>query len=142
MMTDNLVKCLHSLFAKDCRVEPDGLMSLISIYSSVSPPQMPANIPLCFVCFLELDLEKYKETQLMELETRVLINAPWGPNISDTRTNAPFIQISEKTARSAVSIPFGKVQFYEYGEYEVQVFINDRLIHTTHFNIIEPENAP
>jgi len=140
-MQDYMVQCLNSIFSQDCRIEPNGQLSIISIYSRIIVPDIPATIPLCFTCFFELSLEKYKQSDVKELEVRILVNAPWGANFSDIRRNLPFTQISDKTARSNFAIPFGKMDFLDYGKYEFQVFINNRLIHTNFLEIIEEEKT-
>ena len=137
-MEDYMVKCLNSLFAQNCRTEPNGQISIISIYNSIVTPTMPLTIPLCFICFLELSLENYQKSDIKDLEIRILVNQPWGTNISDMRAKPHFVQRSDEVAISHHVTDFGNVEFFEFGKYEFQVFLNKvSLLHTNFLEILE-----
>ena len=139
-MSDDYVKCLNSLFCQRCIIEANGGMTLQSIHSStLIVAQFPVKIPLCFVFFLELDVNRYEQSGLKELEIRVLINAPWGLTISDTRPEAPFKQISPEKAICNITIPFGVIDFFQAGEYAFEVFVNNKLLHTAILSLTEAQ---
>jgi hypothetical protein len=136
---NHMVKCLHSMFCKECIYEADGLISLSSIFDHVYFPILPAKMPLCFVCFLELSLEKYNMSDVKDLDVRILIKTPSGVNASETRPEIPFRQVSNEKAQAAVAVSFGEITLYEFGKYDFEVFSNDMLLYTNFFEVIQRE---
>ena len=137
-MNDYPVKCLHSLFCKDCIVEADGRMTLYSIYSEyITVTGFPITIPLCFVIFLELDLEKNNQSTDKELNIRFLVQSPWGPTVGDLRPETPFKQVSPEKAICNVTMTLGDVEFRQAGKYDFEVFLGFHVIYTTTLNLTE-----
>jgi hypothetical protein len=91
-----MIKNLNTLFCKECRIEDDGLITLASIYSGFSRKDMPASIPLCFVCFLELPLVNQNSCVSDEFNSRVVITAPWGLTIGDSRQKIPLYKFPKQ----------------------------------------------
>src|SRR6266498_3563812 len=132
-----MITCLNSLFCKECRVESDGLMSFISMFSSFSRQEMPATTPLCFVCFLELSIMEYQESGSPELKIHIVVSAPWGLTMGDSYHQPPFKPVSETIARAVLAIPYGEIEFMEFGQYLFEVYVNDKLLNTTALNITQ-----
>ena len=134
-----MIRCLNTLFCKELRVEDDGLMTIASIYSGFSRRDLPANIQLCFVSFLELSFDNIDEIIKQEFNARVIINAPWGLTIGDSKQKIPFRQISDSLARSTLAIQFGEVVFTEFGQYAFDVFVNDEHLCTATLDIVQED---
>lgn len=135
-MQDDMVRCLHSLICKECQVDADGTISIISIYPRLTFSSLPAKLPLCFVCFLELSLEKYYQS-VQDLEVQIVITSPSGRVIRDTRKDDVFEQISADKARLTTPVNFGEVEFLEFGTYTFQVFFKSELLCDDFFEIIQ-----
>jgi hypothetical protein len=135
-MKDSMVRCLHSLICKECQVEEDGTISIISIYPRLTFSSLPATLPLCFVCFLELSLEKYYQN-VQDLDVHILITSPSERIVSDTQKADVFEQISADKARLTTSVNFGEVEFLEFGTYTFQVFFKNELLCDDFFEIVQ-----
>ena len=137
-MSDNFVKCIYSLFCKHCEIEADGLITLHSIHSgNLTVAEFPIKIPLCFVFFLELDLNRYKQSDEKGINVRIIVNSPWGQTIGEMRPATPFVEVSPDKAVCNVSVPYGETMFWQAGEYTFEVFVNNSLLRTTTLNLSE-----
>lgn len=130
-----MIKCLNTLFCKECRVEDDGLMTLASIHSGFRRREMPVTASFCLVCFLELSLDEYQKKDVKELDLRILVFAPWGETIGDGHPQVAFRQISESIARGTVVSEYDNVTFTQFGRYSFEVFLNKERLYVATLDI-------
>lgn len=128
--------CRYALFCKESSIEPDGAVSLHSILSAyLRVFDFPVTIPLCFVAFLELSLEEYRQQGEGELALRLIVTAPNGVPVGDVKIDAPFTEYTPEMAGCSVAISLGESDFWEPGDYEFSIFVNNAVLYTTFLHL-------
>jgi hypothetical protein len=124
MGTKQEVRCLKTLFCKECRVEADGLMSLLSIYDVYYSRRLPETIPLWLVCFLELQTAKAARAADGRYQLEVTLRSPNGLVSPVGSESILFRKYDSRVAYGSHAMRLIDATFWEFGSYIFEVSVN------------------
>ena len=136
----NGLRCMHALFCEECRLEPDGTSTLVSLFTRLSTPQLPLSRPLCFVCFLEREVEPGGRTGPESIDVTLRILSPFGVTVHTSSREAPFVPHVPGKTRCGLSIPVSRMIFDEYGDYAFELYVGEEYLHAETLTI-KPDKA-
>ncbi len=105
----------------------DQRLSLIGIFNNINFPSLPAAYPQFFVVFV-LNLERAQH------EVHLGIVNPTGQQMLPD-AEPVNVDVEVPGAETNLVIGFNNIQFDRQGIYQVQLFVNGRLVHSIPLNV-------
>lgn len=105
----------------------DQRLSLIGIFNNINFPSLPAAYPQFFVVFV-LNLERAQH------EVHLGIVNPSGQQMLPD-AEPVNVDVEVPGAETNLVIGFNNIQFDRQGIYQVQLFVNGRLVHSIPLNV-------